>query len=176
MRHLYTKTRFLNILQLVAEQTLNMELRWFRRGKEKRQWKRFMQALAALGVDAEELEIRHAIACAALRVEVCNPEHMRTGGAAELRATESGYTLFLSAALVSPDGQSIRGKEMFAALGLVCAAISDIARARGLARYVLNPGVTAALCGDAPFPEPLDALSRNIAGILPPLGKSGVAA
>jgi hypothetical protein len=139
-----------------------MRFAWFRKRKERRKWEAFMQALAVKGIATTEQELVDAMEHAMTpQIRVCLPEELHTLGPAELEGTDSGYMLSVSARLISWDGR-LRSEEVPTVLALFYTAISEIAKAKGIADYVLKPGQRVALCEDEDMsfmpPHPLRSL------------------
>jgi len=121
-----------------------------------------MQALAAKGIATTEQELADAMEHAMTpQMRVCHPEELHTLGPAELEGTDSGYMLSVSALLLSGDGR-LRSEGVLTGLALLYTAISEIAKAKGIADYVLKPGQRVALCEDEDLsiipPHPLRSL------------------
>jgi len=131
-----------------------------------------MQALAAKGITTTEQELVDALEHAMTpQIRVCLPAELHTLGPAELEGTDSGYMLSMSALLLSSDGR-LRGEEVLMRLALLYTAISEIAKAKGIADYVLKPGQRVALCDVEDIsiirPYPLRSLGlEEVVSLLP---------
>lgn len=143
---------------------------WIRKLKERRKWDRCMRDLAARGMPINEEELAAGIERVMLQVRICLPEEMtRTLGPAEVEATDAGYSLRVSALLASSDGRSIRGGEFLSEVAQLYAAISEVAKSKGITAYVIKPGQGAAICDHTdvgPIQEhPIDSLSSILEDI-----------
>ncbi len=134
-----------------------MAFGWFKKAKENQGpeqsgYSALARTLRSRGLADGDLEINEMLArlMQALELHPCLPEDLLESDSAELEYSASAYRLFVSRSFAGAGGL-----ERAITLATYYAAISELARDKGISDYVLEPGRRIAVCdpkSSAPSP------------------------